>query len=276
MLTALDILNRLLGYFNIQDKAKGKAFTIVAFLANFYLLYVSILNLRYAAYRLYGVLFLLLFLVLLYFIALNFVYYFTDKRAKFDISPKVEKLLGGNQAQLKAAEQQLAQDTAGGPASGLFDADKLLPTAVSIAPAQQRHLDDLVQALTKQGAMTLNYQGLDDRAVTRVAQKNKQPVPAMGAPVPVPYYTLRRTGDSLEVIGGLNALTTASLATVTRVGLMPVAAALADYELAAAQVVITGGESKVPGRHGVITRQEPYGLSVQLAYSPRKSVSGRQ
>nr|WP_054716888.1 DUF6681 family protein [Lacticaseibacillus manihotivorans] len=49
MLTALDILNRLLSYFNIQDKAKGKAFTVVAFVANFYLLYTAIQGLRYPA-----------------------------------------------------------------------------------------------------------------------------------------------------------------------------------------------------------------------------------
>lgn len=59
MLTALDILNRLLSYFNIQDKAKGKAFTIVAFVANFYLLYTAIQGLRYPGYRLQGLLFLL-------------------------------------------------------------------------------------------------------------------------------------------------------------------------------------------------------------------------
>jgi hypothetical protein len=40
----------MLSYFNIQDKAKGKAFTVVAFVANFYLLYAAIQGLRYPGY----------------------------------------------------------------------------------------------------------------------------------------------------------------------------------------------------------------------------------
>ncbi len=71
MLAALDILNRLLGYFNIQDKPKGQAFTIVALIANFYLLYIGIQNVRYPDFRWRGIFFLAVFFVLLYFIVLN-------------------------------------------------------------------------------------------------------------------------------------------------------------------------------------------------------------
>lgn len=90
MLTVIDIINRVLGYFNVADKPKGKAFTWVALIANFYLLYVAIQNLRYPDFRIRGALFMLAFVVFLYFIGLNFLYYFTNKTTKFDISPKVE------------------------------------------------------------------------------------------------------------------------------------------------------------------------------------------
>lgn len=272
MLTALDILNRLLGYFNIQDKAKGKAFTIVAFAANFFLLYQAIRHLRYAGYRLVGGLFLLAFIVLLYFIVLNFIYYYTDKQVKWDLSPRVEKLLGGNPQAMRAAEQQLAAGQATGAASGLFDDDHILPTAIRIDPTQQINLEGLVQTLIQQGTLHLDYQGLDERAVARVARKTGQPVLAMGAPLELPFFTLQLQGAQLVVLGGLNALTPVPLATVTRVGLMPVAAAQADYQLAAAHVYLTGGEVQQPGRHGLIKQTTPYTLSVQLAYTPKPEV----
>ena len=63
MLTVIDIINRVLGYFNVADKPKGKAFTWVALIANFYLLYVAIQNLRYPDFRIRGALFMLAFVV---------------------------------------------------------------------------------------------------------------------------------------------------------------------------------------------------------------------
>lgn len=273
MLTALDILNRLLSYFNIQDKAKGKAFTVVAFVANFYLLYVAIQGLRYSGYRLQGALFLLAFLVLEYFIVLNAFYYYTNKQLKFDISPKVEKMLGGNQAQMKAAESQLAKAQLSGPASGLFQDDKLLPTTILTSPAQQANLEALVERLVSQGSLSTNYTGLDEHAVARVARRTHQPVQAIGAMVELPFFKVVAEGERLIVYGGVNALATAPVATIQQVGLLPVKAAQKEYQLAAAHVYLTGGQSKQMGRKSLITKEEPYGLTVQLAYKPRQQAA---
>jgi hypothetical protein len=109
----------------------------------------------------------------------------------FDISPKVEKLLGGNQAQLKAAESKLAQNNLATPASGLFQDAKLLPTAVAISPSQQVNLDALVEHLITNGHLAMNYSGLDEHAVMRVAQKTHKPVAAIGAMVELPFFELR-------------------------------------------------------------------------------------
>ncbi|WP_461213912.1 DUF6681 family protein [Lacticaseibacillus sp. GG6-2] len=271
MLTALDILNRLLSYFNIQDKAKGKAFTVVAFVANFYLLYTAIQGLRYPGYRLQGLLFLIGFLVLEYFIVLNVFYYYTDKQLKFDISPKVEKALGGNQAQMKAAENSLTKSQLSGPASGLFQDDALLPTTISISPTQQNNLDALVARLVTQGNLSTNYAGLDDHAIARVARRSHQPVAAIGNLVELPFFKVVAEGDTLVVYGGVNALSSTPVATVQRVGLLPVRDAKAEYQLAAAHVYLTGGESKQMGRKSLMTRSEPYGLTVQLAYQPKQA-----
>ena len=276
MLTALDVLNRLLSYFNIQDKAKGKAFTVVAGAANFYILYLAVTCLRYPGYRIKGVLFLLLFLVLLYFVVLNVIYYYTDKTVPFDISPKVEKLLGGNPERMKEAESALTRQNQSGAASGLFADQQLLPTTVISSDAQQHALADLVDQLVKTGALTLNYQGLDERAVLRVAQHSHQPVSAMGGPFDLPYFRLSQENGHLLVYGGLNALQPVVLGEITQVGLMPVKQAEKDYQLAAAHVFLQGGESKRPGRAGLLIEHAPYTISVQVAYTPRPKVTTPQ
>lgn len=266
MLTALDLINRLLNYFNIQDKPKGKAFTVVAFLANFYILYLAINHLRFKLYRWWGVLFLLLFFVFLYFIFLNFLYYFTNRRFKYDISPIVEKALGGSVKVRTEAEKAYMQPTANG--NGVFDTNHVLPARLHIDDNQQVAINNLVDALQKKGILTLNYHGLHDEALSNIARKTAAPVLAMGAPLPLPYFELQETLDHRWIIsGGVNALESAELATVEAVGLTPMHSAAKQYQLAAAQVVLTGGPQKHPGRSGLHEETEPFSITARIAFT---------
>jgi hypothetical protein len=266
MLTALDIINRLLNYFNIQDKPKGKAFTVVAFIANFYILYVAIDHLRYTGYRLKGVLYLLLFIVFLYFIFLNYVYYFTKRRFKYDISPRVEKLLGGSAKARTEAEKAYMQPDVNG--NGVFDTNQVLPAKLHIDANQKVAIENLVTDLQKQGVLTLNYHGLNDEALTTVTRKTAAPVLAMGAPLPLPFFELQKTLDDRWVInGGINPLNSAELATVEAVGLTPIDQAAEQYQLAAAQVVLTGGPQKHPGRKGLMETTEPFSIDARIAFT---------
>lgn len=276
MLTVIDIINRVLGYFNVADKPKGKAFTWVALIANFYLLYVAIQNLRYPDFRIRGALFMLAFVVFLYFIGLNFLYYFTNKTTKFDISPKVEKWLGSNAAKKTAVENELRTQLGAAPAQGVFSQDQLLTADVTMTEEQQANLDTLVDSLVKQGVLSLNYQGLDDKAVGRVAQETQQPVLAIGAPFPLPFFDLQHLDSKLVITGGLNALMAKPLATVDRVGLLPVEAAQRDYHLVVANVFLIGGEQKLLGRSGLRKEAQPYSLTVQLAYQDKATTGDRQ
>jgi hypothetical protein len=61
------------------------------------------------------------------------------------------------------------------------------------------------------------------------------------------------------------------LATIVSVGLLPVKQAQKQYKLAAAHVYLTGGQSKLMGRRSLITKEEPYSLTVQLAYTLREN-----
>ncbi|RXT58725.1 DUF6681 family protein [Lacticaseibacillus chiayiensis] len=276
MLTVIDIINRVLGYFNIADKPKGKAFTWVAFVANFYLLYVAIENLRYPGFRIRGALFMLAFVVFLYFIALNFLYYFTDKTTRFDISPTVEKWLGSNGAKKADAENELKTQLGAAPANGVFSQEQMLTADVMLTDEQQANLDALVDSLVNQGVLSLNYQGLDDKAVSRIAQETQQPVLAIGAPFPLPFFDLQHVNDQLIITGGLNALTAKPLATVKRVGLLPVEKAVQDYHLVAANAFLIGGEQKFLGRSGLRKESQPYSLTVQLAYQDKSSAASQE
>ena len=102
---------------------------------------------------------------------------------------------------------------------------------------QQANLDTLVDSLVKQGVLSLNYQGLDDKAVGRVAQETQQPVLAIGAPFPLPFFDLQHLDSKLVITGGLNALM---------------------------------------GRSGLRKEAQPYSLTVQLAYQDKATTGDRQ
>ncbi|KRM87576.1 DUF6681 family protein [Lacticaseibacillus thailandensis] len=264
MLTALDIVNRIFGYFNIQDKPKGRVFTIIAFFANFYLLYVAVANLRYAGYRIRGALFLTLFLVLLYFIYLNFMYYFTNKKAPADISPVIERALGGNAKARKAAAQAFVQKET--PTAGVFTESQLLPTTLVIGSHQQRNIDRLAKRMEETGVMTLDYQGVSDRVLNEVAQQTAQPVLAMGKPVLLPYFELAQHGKRWIIRGGLNELDATELAEVVTVGLSPIAEAQSQFNLALASVTLSGGPQKEPGRSGLRDAFAKFTIEAKVAY----------
>lgn len=94
MFSILDMINHALGYVNVNVKIKNQIYIGIGIAGNLYLGYVAIRLMQNGAW-LRGILYMLVFLALIYFITLNVIYYFTNKTAKYDLSPKIEKLLGG-------------------------------------------------------------------------------------------------------------------------------------------------------------------------------------
>ena len=78
MLTILDMINRSLGYFNVNTKLKNQAYVVVGFFGEFYLFYVAFRLLKNGAY-VRGLLFMLAFMELMYFVVLNFIYFYTRR-----------------------------------------------------------------------------------------------------------------------------------------------------------------------------------------------------
>ncbi|MFD1465373.1 DUF6681 family protein [Lapidilactobacillus mulanensis] len=268
MLTALEIANKVLGYFNIKDKPKNRMFTLIGFFANFYLLYLAITNMRYAGYRLIGLGFLAAFLLVFYFEVLNYFYYFTDKRFKFDVSPWIEKKLGGHPA--NAATTQPVTFAQNVPSAGLFDRKQVLPVELNITFAEQQHIDDLAQELITQGYLSLNYNGLTDRDLYAQAQQSHERLFAMGTPLQLPFYEIKNEHGHLVLYAGVNALSEQAVGDIRKVGLTNADLAQEKYDLVVANSFLRGGPYKIAGRGGLIENTEPYEIVAEVAYQPKK------
>ncbi|KRN28185.1 hypothetical protein IV38_GL001638 [Lactobacillus selangorensis] len=269
MLGFLSLVNQFLGYFNFNTKLKNRLFTIVGFFANFYFLYAAVLAFQNGRFR--WILFVLLFLLLLYFSVLNFLYYFTDKTTKWDISPKVEQLLGGPPQQATAdqrAARMVKQPVV--PAAGLFNDQHVLPSTLVSSPEEQATIDQFAQTLVQNGYLSLNYDGLSDREIYAEAHKTAKPFYALGqAGVQLPYYTLKFEGRLPVVYAGMNSMDAKPVGHLTAIGMTSVREAEEKFNLALANAYITGGPYKIAGRSGIVEGSEPYAIAVQVAYQEK-------
>ncbi|MFD1319109.1 DUF6681 family protein [Loigolactobacillus zhaoyuanensis] len=269
MLSLLDMLNHYLGYFNMNVKLKNRVYTAIGIAGVIYLGYLAINFIRLGAWT-RGILFLLIFLVLVYFVTLNVIYYFTTKTAKFDISPKIEKVLGGRPA--GAADDPMlggkhtAQATKVMPAAGLFHEQSLLPAKLTVDASQQANIEQVVDGLVASNYLQLDYAGHSDEQIYQAAQASGQPVYAVGEGVQLPFYELREAQGRYLVYAGRNAIDSLPVGEVTEVGLMPTKQAAAKYQIVLASAQLTGGPNKIAGRSGAVAGSAPFQLIVQVAY----------
>lgn len=92
LLDIINGLNKFLGFLDISPKYSNRAYTLLSVIPTVYILrivYGLWLNQNYLQLVLYG----LVFIVLVYFIVLNFFYYFMDRNVKGDITQLFVKYL---------------------------------------------------------------------------------------------------------------------------------------------------------------------------------------
>ncbi|CUS25701.1 hypothetical protein FC70_GL000904 [Paucilactobacillus oligofermentans DSM 15707 = LMG 22743] len=265
MLTILDMINRSLSYFNVNTKLKNQAYVVVGFFGEFYLFYVAFRLLKNQAY-VRGLLFMLAFAALMYFVVLNFIYYFTDKKAKFDISPKIEKLLGG--PKLTEAERLAHQQgNMNVPANGLFVNDQILPADVAINDHEQANLKRVVKQLIRENILQADYGHRTEKEIVKRSRKEDESTQKLVENQTVPYFELVPTGGRLEIFIGLNRMERLAVGHLTSVGLTDIKSAQEDYHIFLANVFITGGPEKFAGRSdATIEHDRPYELNVKVAY----------
>lgn len=274
MLSLLDTLNHFLGYFSINSKPRSRIYTVIASIGNFYLLYLAIHALK-NQYFLRGAVYLGVFLVLLYFCVLNVIYYFTSKKAKFDISPKIEKLLGGPPKE--ALEKDKAASATSGvqtkirniPTAGLFNENNLVPATIEISEVEQANLNTIVDDLTQKNLVTAGFDQLSTETIKQRLAENKS-VQRLEAPLDLPFFDLRIQDQGVKIIAGVNALSAKPVGHLAHVGLTPIEQAIQNYDLALAKLQVNGGPQKVLNADQITEVQTPYTLNAQVAFQLKK------
>lgn len=278
MFTILDTINHFLSYLNFNLKLKNSIYTVVGTIANFYTAYLAFKFFQYQAYS-RGILYLLIFLVLLYFSILNIIYYFTKKTVSWDISPHVEKLLGGEK-RLEEKENKAAmmEERSQQVASGKVDDHLVLyDQKADLSPVEEgqtltveaqlttegpKILQEILNLLMKGKFLPNDFGQLKDKDIT-------QKVYEYGESALIPSAALEEKDGVLFLLVGLNAFERKPAAFIKEVAGISVQDMLKKYTLEPASVTVTGGPVKLPGRSGVLESKEPYQLNVTLLCQPK-------
>lgn len=266
MLSFLDMVNHYLGYINVNAKIKNRIYVVIGALGDLYLFYIAVRYLQ-NGHPFWGLLIFFVALILLYFVYLNTIYYFTEKQAPFDISPKIEKWL-----HIKPKEAEETPTNAGLyggrniPANGYFDEKKILPGKLTATPADGRNVQNLATQLQQNQLLRLDYSGLGDREIMEQTQKSGKPVYASGPGVLIPYFEMHTEGNQLVVYAGINQAEKQRVGVVSTVGLQDVADVRDQFELYLANATLVGGPFKVLGRTSLIEQPGEFQVAVQLAY----------
>ncbi|NGG72146.1 hypothetical protein G5T04_05575 [Lactobacillus salivarius] len=255
-------------------KIKNRVYTVVGGIGNFYLLYV--------AWRFFangfigrGLLFILAFLVLLYFTYLNAIYWFTEKKAKWDISPKIENALGikpkdpEEEARKKVARMRQAGFV---QTNGIFDENQdFLPAEITTSEAELANIQIVADSLKKINYLHLDYDGKSKNTIFKEIKSDGKVRYALGeTPQALPYFELKNVEGKLVIYGGINQIESYQLGTVKTIGLMPASEAAKKYHIYLATVVLTGGPFMIAGRSTAMEDNEPFRIDAKITYTSRE------
>ncbi|WP_412989779.1 DUF6681 family protein [Pediococcus siamensis] len=280
MFTIIDMINHYLGYINVNLKLKNRIYIIIGFIGNFYMLYLS--------YRFFengrwvrGLGFIAVFLIFLYFLIMNAYYYFTTKPAPFDISPKIEKLLGGKPREAAENEnlrQRLNRSERGRqtivPSTGIFEKNTILPATIQSNQREMANINQLAEQMIQNNFAMADYEGLtDDEILTHLQSTEATSFYAIGEGIPFPYFELREENGEANIYAGMNQMNLVQIGRVASVGLSNYFEAKKQYQLYLAQVVLIGGQRKFAGRSSLMTEDTPYRAKIQMAYQKREDTA---
>lgn len=261
MFTILDLVNHYLGYFTTSTRTKGRIYTAVSAGGVWYLLYL--------AYRFFengrwlrGTFIALLFVLLLYFVVLNVLYYFTKTTTKWDISPYIEKILGGPHLEEETKQPTMV------PANGIYQRQNIMTGIIESNITQQENITALASQLDQLGLMNNDYGHLGEQAQRQIIAQ-KDIIFANHPGILLPYFDLIIKDDVTQIIGGINQLQARELGTLAMVGMTPTKQARTNYRLALSAVLITGGIGHVATRTTLNVVERPYKIQVEVAYEKK-------
>lgn len=85
-------ISKFLNYLNINPRLQNKIFTVVSVFPTLYILRI-VKGYFQNGNHLRGVIYLLIFIVLMYFIVVNFLYYFKERKVKWDVTNLIEDIV---------------------------------------------------------------------------------------------------------------------------------------------------------------------------------------
>lgn len=276
MFSFLDMINSSLSYFNLDVKLKSRIYIVLAALGDLYLAYVTF---RLFANHVWlrGFLYLLAMAAITYFLYLNFVFYFLNKTSKFDLlSPKIAKVTGQKFSENNTGRKNSRNRYSTGLANqsnGLFAGQDTIPAQVTIDAREQANLQSVVDRLLMEKVFMNDFNGLDDQEIIAQYRETEQPVQALNEESIPPYFELVHEPmmHRLEIYIGLNQMERKPVGHITKIGLTDVKEAHQRYRIYLANLIVTGGPNKIPGRSGTtIMTTADYGLRAQVAYKERK------
>ena len=215
-------------------------------------------------------------LLISYYVYLNAVYYFLDKTSRFDVlSPWLVKITGYDQSNEnpRKSRSERAAAVINNQANGYFTDSNLIQAEVAISHEEQRNLRHLVDQLVEQGIFIADYDGKDSTAIIDEYNQTHEPVRALNKNQTPPYFDLvhDELEHRLEIYAGLNQMERVKVGHITKVGLTDVHSAHEKYRLYLANVYVTGGPNKIPGRRGTtILTDGDFGLVAHVAYKNRE------
>lgn len=278
MFSFLDMINSSLSYFNLDVKLKSRIYIVLATLGDFYLAYVTF---RLFANHVWlrGFLYLLAMAAITYFLYLNFVFYFLNKTSRFDVlSPKIAKVTGqkfaeNNNGQTNSRLTNRYSTGLANQSNGLFAGQDTIPAEVAIDSREQANLQSVVDRLLMENVFTNDFNGMDEQEIIAQYHETNQPVQALNAQSIPPYFELVHDSmmHRLEIYMGMNQMERKPVGHITKIGLTDVREAHQRYRIYLANLVVTGGPNKIPGRSGTtIMTTADYGLHAQVAYKERR------
>lgn len=262
MFTILDLINHYLGYFTTSSKIKGRIYTAVSAVGVWYLVYL--------AYRFFangrwlrGSLIAAFFVFLLYFVVLNIIYYFTKSTFKWDVSPHIEKILGGPHVDEETTKQATMI-----PANGIYQRQNIMTGVVESDTVQQENITLLATELDQLGLMNNDYGHLGEQAQRQIIAQ-RDVVFANHPGTPLPYFDMVVMNDTTKILGGVNQLQAHDLGTLVMVGMTPTKQALNNYRLALSAVLVVGGVGHTATRTELTNTERAYKIQVEVAYEKK-------
>lgn len=273
MFSFLNLLSQGLGYFgfiNIGSRGNrvlNQIYTTAGILGDLYLFYAGsrfIIN----GFIIHGVLLVVASVALVYFLYINFYYYFLKREAPFDVSPVIEKKLGLKQFNEEATHslthlQNLHQRD---DRDAVHEIRQSIPAHLITTQQTRRNLQALVQDLIKGDHLNTDYAGLSYHQIfKRLKQDHHRPVYAIGAGALVPFYQLRHIDNEWRVFAGNDKFHARYVGKIARIGLQPIQEVnqhAHSWVPVLTSVILVGGPYQMMGRSRVYQHHQPDRKSV--------------